>query len=339
MVAQAGRVGACWREWRAPRWQAWCTRSELGGFLLCDFEPDSVGRTASVAVGETAVDEEEVLSRNHRHEGGDDRSLDARRVIDLAGRDHWEAVWKGQWPARVCLLNYYHFRLDRIFSQWLTPGMRVLEVGCGGSRWLGHLVRMYCCEGWGIDYSATGVALVRRNLAALDVADRTRILEGDLFEQALLPVGCFDVVYSMGFIEHFREPGRAVGRMAELLKPGGLALQLVPNLEGFVGWLHKVVDTEIFHKHIVVAPRELDRMHEGEGFIIEAPAVYVGVFSLSVVNYSRLRRRLPLPVDMGLWMGVQAFQQLVCLGPRIMGLTPESRWFSPWIVGVYRRGS
>jgi SAM-dependent methyltransferase len=41
--------------------------------------------------------------------------------------------------------------------------------------------------------------------------------------------GCFDVIYSMGTIEHFDETERAVEEMARVLKPGGRAIVGVPN--------------------------------------------------------------------------------------------------------------
>jgi SAM-dependent methyltransferase len=260
------------------------------------------------------------------------------RLRDLAGRDHWEGVWERHRPARVSALNYYHARLDALLAPLVRPGARVLEVGCGGSRWLPHLARRHGCEVWGVDYSAEGLRLARANLALAGVAAGAQLVEADFFEESRLPAGAFDLVYSLGFLEHFDDPGPAVARMRALLRPGGHALALVPNLEGVVGWLHRAADRAVFAKHVVVPPRALDAMHAAEGFAVAQPAAHVGVFGLTVVNAERLRRRLPRPVDALLWGGAHAVQQAICLGPRLAGRAPESRAFSPWIVGVYRMG-
>ena len=42
----------------------------------------------------------------------------------------------------------------------------------------------------------------------------------------------FDIVYSLGFIEHFDEPVGVVVRHLDLLKPGGILLLGVPNYSG-----------------------------------------------------------------------------------------------------------
>jgi SAM-dependent methyltransferase len=41
--------------------------------------------------------------------------------------------------------------------------------------------------------------------------------------------GSFDAVYSMGTIEHFRDPETAVGEIHRVLRPGGRAVVGVPN--------------------------------------------------------------------------------------------------------------
>lgn len=258
-------------------------------------------------------------------------------VGDLAGPDHWEAVWRRQRVARVRRLNYYHHRLEQVFESFARQSSRVLEVGCGGSRWLPHLARRYGCEIWGVDYSREGLRLVRRNAAAVGVGGKLRLIEGDFFKVDGLPAGAFDVVYSMGFLEHLVDPGPAVERTYDLLVPGGHAIQVVPNLEGFVGWLHRTADRAVFEKHVVITPRQLDRMHAERGFHVVNAAAYVGVFGLTVVNFDRIRSFLPRIVDGFVWVCLHAIQQFICLGPRLAGAAPESRCFSPWIVGVYQR--
>ena len=49
----------------------------------------------------------------------------------------------------------------------------------------------------------------------------------------------FHIVYSLGFIEHFKELNIVVKKHTELLKPGGILLLGVPNLGGIYSFLLK----------------------------------------------------------------------------------------------------
>ncbi|MGH7170661.1 MAG: class I SAM-dependent methyltransferase [Gemmataceae bacterium] len=57
----------------------------------------------------------------------------------------------------------------------------MLEVGCGGSRWLAFLDEQLNCEIWGVDYSPPGVAGAR---ASLRPSAAERILYGDFFDRS-----------------------------------------------------------------------------------------------------------------------------------------------------------
>ena len=35
----------------------------------------------------------------------------------------------------------------------------MIEIGCGGSRWMGYFAQRLQCDTWGIDYSAEGLRL------------------------------------------------------------------------------------------------------------------------------------------------------------------------------------
>jgi len=61
----------------------------------------------------------------------------------------------------------------------------------------------------------------------LDVTIYNRDIFGDLSD---LP--SFDIVFSMGFIEHFSDLDSIVGKHVELLKKHGILLLGVPNYRG-----------------------------------------------------------------------------------------------------------
>ena len=255
-------------------------------------------------------------------------------LVNLAGIEHWNSVWNRDKVKRIDLRSYYDYRLSVFFQQWIDPSSRVLEVGCGGSVWLPYFAKHMQCEVWGIDYSAPGVELCLDNLRAEGVSGN--IILGDVFDSTEIPQRSFDILWSAGFIEHFNDIRRVIGRLAEYLKPGGVMITLVPNLNGFVGWLHRVVDQEVFYAHTKIEPKMLDRLHSEAGFEILSRAQFFGIFSIGVVNFNRFKAQLPGILDAVFWSSILIIQQSICLPFRLLGFHPETRWFSPWILGIYR---
>lgn len=76
----------------------------------------------------------------------------------------------------------------------------------------------------GIDISAPTIAHARREFGDAPL----RASRADVRELPFADAS-FDVIYSMGTIEHFDESDAAVGEMARVLKPGGRAIIGVPN--------------------------------------------------------------------------------------------------------------
>lgn len=103
----------------------------------------------------------------------------------------------------------------------LTPGMSLLEVGCGRCEFL---------KG----FAACGLSVVGVDIlpTAAEYAPEISVLVADV-ETEKLPVAdnSFDVVYSKSFIEHLTSPDRFFIEASRVLKPGGILLTLVPDWE------------------------------------------------------------------------------------------------------------
>jgi SAM-dependent methyltransferase len=98
-------------------------------------------------------------------------------------------------------------------------GLRALDVGCGAARWC-RLLDSRGCDTTGIDLQQE---LIERNRSAHP---------GIHFERVPLqdyrPPERFNLVSSVTVLQHlpFEEQAKAVGRLRELLNPGGYALLL-----------------------------------------------------------------------------------------------------------------
>lgn len=115
------------------------------------------------------------------------------------------------------------------------PGEHLLDVSCGNGYmlWAAAQSQLQAC---GVDISH--VALVQ----AGELAPGVPTICGDA-EALPFPGGQFDFVTNIGSIEHYLHPARGVAEMARVLKPGGIALILVPNAFSLFGnifyvWRH-----------------------------------------------------------------------------------------------------
>ena len=165
---------------------------------------------------------------------------------------------------------------------------------------------------------------------------RERLLFGDFFADHGLPQDHFDLVFSLGFIEHFTDTTEVIQRLRQLAKPGGVVLTMIPNFKGLYGWVQQRVGKEIYDTHVILGPEDLDRMHTGAGLETVVPATYFGCFAPMVVTFTGVQRTVPALATMAR-TGTKFGQQAICWGLSLVGLDRESRALSPNIYGVYRR--
>jgi len=97
-------------------------------------------------------------------------------------------------------------------------GGRLLDVGCGRKPYL-PLFHSQLESYWGVDYPVTMVNSYREATQADAFADCLRLP----FRDAV-----FDTVLNTQVLEHVPNPGRLVGELARVLKPGGILILSAP---------------------------------------------------------------------------------------------------------------
>jgi SAM-dependent methyltransferase len=129
---------------------------------------------------------------------------------------------------------YLDYELDRVFRRWLGPrsGQRLLEVGCGSSLWLPYFSRQFGMQVAGIDYSDVGLAMSEKILRLNAVHGSLRKVD---FRDGPGPDReSFDIVFSLGLVEHFEDPRRVLAILKDFVRTGGLLLTWLPNTAGFI---------------------------------------------------------------------------------------------------------
>ncbi|MBN2490111.1 MAG: class I SAM-dependent methyltransferase [Planctomycetes bacterium] len=134
-------------------------------------------------------------------------------------------------------LDYYLWLL-RLLG--LRAGERLLDVGCGEGA-LVRAVRARQVAAWGVDVARKAL----ESAGGASGGDRA-VVQAD-GERLPFPDRCFDVVTSVGSLEHYADPERGAGELARVLVPGGRALVLVPNTFGLLWTVKHALRTgEIF---------------------------------------------------------------------------------------------
>ena len=179
----------------------------------------------------------------------------------LAPPEHWEAFHAARkprlrLPSRLVVATR---NLHALLRRRVRPGMRVLEIGFAPGKHLAYVAKVLGGRVTGIDYSRTGVAVACDLFRALAVEGDLRC--EDIFTSTIAP-GTFDLVYSVGVIEHFADPSDLVRRHVELLRPGGSALILIPNYRDLYGQIQGRLDPAnlLIHNLAIMTPATLSEL-------------------------------------------------------------------------------
>jgi 2-polyprenyl-3-methyl-5-hydroxy-6-metoxy-1,4-benzoquinol methylase len=241
-------------------------------------------------------------------------------------KNFWEKTWGKSQLERYYGIERYQAinkRLDGLFKRFLEKGdKKILEIGCAGAKQLIYFAREFGYEVCGIDYSEKGAAIARENLAIAGV--KAAILCEDIFKTSLADES-FDVVYSMGLVEHFENPAEIIGKHIRLLKSGGKLIITVPNFrDSLYLALRKMMGSDksllATHNLDIMDKKYLAGILSGQGIKI----LYLDYFG---------------PVNLAMVVGEIKSRPLLYLMHLINQLIgyltffmPASRYFSPYIV-------
>ncbi len=161
---------------------------------------------------------------------------------NLTELEFWEAYWKNnkndvvevKHSPKKLFLN----EILNVFDKYLPPKAQssILEIGGAPGQYLMYIQKKFGYAVSSLDYSEIGNKQTYLNYerAGIPITLYNRNLFGDNTD---LPK--FDIVYSLGLIEHFDDPMPSIKKHLELLKPGGILVLGVPNLTGIYSFFLK----------------------------------------------------------------------------------------------------
>jgi SAM-dependent methyltransferase len=179
-----------------------------------------------------------------------------------------------------------------IASLGLTPGMHVLDAGCGTGEALGWLREAVGDQGVvvGLELAAAHVLAARQNIAA-----HMLIVQADVLKPPL-PDAVFDLIWCVNTINHLRDPVIGVQRLASLLRRGGrLALgqsSLLPDM--YFAWdarLERLINEAVrayYRDRYRLEERDLTAIRSMVGVLRKANMTHVNARTLVIERVSPL---------------------------------------------------
>ncbi len=223
---------------------------------------------------------------------------DSREIERFYPADYW---WNARRSGGLKKLESVYRKLalrDHIAFITRAAGDRsvdVLDVGCGSGTLLG-LLKQRGFRVTGLDFSAEAAAIAKAE-NGVDVA------VGSL-EEAHFPAESFDVVTLFHVMEHVTTPRQVLAEVSRVLKPNGVAILQVPNIES---WQFKIFGARWYGldipRHVIDYSRNsMLKLLADSGFVVNrirhfnlrdnGPALVSSVFpSLDPVSRSVRHRK------------------------------------------------
>ncbi|MFC1662955.1 class I SAM-dependent methyltransferase [Patescibacteria group bacterium] len=141
--------------------------------------------------------------------------------------------WSGRWdrsnlPTTVDVKKNPITLLTALFDKYSSDKKSMIEIGCAPGIWMHYFKIKHNMNVAGIEYSEVGVAKTKENLRLLGVNDYELIYDDFLnynFSKK------YDLVLSLGFIEHFPDVENIIKKHLKILNENGILIITVPNFD------------------------------------------------------------------------------------------------------------
>lgn len=245
----------------------------------------------------------------------------------------WDAYWqKLQLPVAAddTKARPYEREILKVLKRFAPkhPGARIVELGGAPGRYLAYVARASGGEAYAIDISSVGCSKLKENFELLGIP--VTVFCRDVLESDLSDLPRFDLVYSLGLIEHFGDPLPMIRKHVELAKPGGVIVFGLPNFLGISRHVMKLTRPEMLsiHNLTTMDTRTWSRFEQEAGLEVLFRG-YVGGWEpriYAVRKSNAWSRLVNLPIR-------AAARLMDNLGP-VHGW--NSRVWSGYAMGVYR---
>ncbi|MBU3925552.1 class I SAM-dependent methyltransferase [Patescibacteria group bacterium] len=163
--------------------------------------------------------------------------------MNLVSKSNWKKYWSEHGAQKI-----HSILFEDIFQKYFefNPKLECIEIGCVPGNFLIFLHKKFGYKIHGIDYVEGMEKILKKNFELNNIKNYN-IYNSDfrIFKQEKL----FDIVLSIGFIEHFSDYKKIIEKHISLLKKDGILFISLPNFRYGQYLLHRLFDNKNLKKH------------------------------------------------------------------------------------------
>lgn len=147
----------------------------------------------------------------------------------------------------------------RLARPWLAGRGRMLDIGCD----IGLLLKIAHDDGFGEVYGIEPVPVA----AAVARQVPGALVTSEFYERQVYPPASFDLISLIHVVDHLVQPMAVLERARSHLRPGGVILAVVHNIDSLLGRVlgERFPPYNLYH-HAYFSPRTLRLLFERAGF-------------------------------------------------------------------------
>ncbi|CAO5683060.1 MAG: hypothetical protein HEEMFOPI_01888 [Holosporales bacterium] len=161
--------------------------------------------------------------------------------MELSEKDFWISFWeKITLPEKVDT----SFKNDRVISNFFLRHLSsksekaAIEIGCAPGKWLVFIKKNLGYSVTGLEYLEIAAKKTEENLRRQGV--QGKIIKGDFLEFSTNTK--YDLVYSLGFVEHFDDYHYILNKHKFLVKSGGDVIIGYPSFVGLTYFTQRLIE-------------------------------------------------------------------------------------------------
>lgn len=251
------------------------------------------------------------------------------RIVE---KEYWDEYWRER-RLPLEIKKNKSLLLDEILEimDFYIPPQKskIIEIGGAPGQFLAYLKKTTDNDIYALDYSEIGCQKTLENFDLLNISGA--VYQRDLFSD-LSDLPKFDVVYSLGFIEHFSNLEPVIKKHLELLKPGGILIIGAPSFLG----INKVIMEKICPERL--SDHELSAMEiKNWDFISEKFNLqelfkgYIGGFEPRIYVYENKKVFTRL-----MWFLMYILRKIITDRLKFIRKI-NSKYFSSYVMGIYKK--
>jgi len=160
-------------------------------------------------------------------------------IGELSDKSYWSSFYdvdgfnKGSKLKSFFSYSVQNEEYFRIIKRFIMPNFKnILEVGCAPGNYLIKASKRLNLTPFGVEYTSKGKSLTEVNLNNAGIRG-FEIFHSDVFDSKFQDEksNSFDVVFSNGFVEHFKNFKLTIKSHSNLVKDEGLLVISIPNLK------------------------------------------------------------------------------------------------------------